>query len=188
VLALENEVVFGVVQKLGLRLTHDDEGRLAARRATDVEALRRLMGVEGGKPALPPPDVRQPPTPGGSSWMEPAAAWAADVDPAEHDIVAFLERYRVATESGDVGALSTMYAAFSEAQRAALASYYAGVRDLRVTIDNVVVAVVGGEAVVSYSRTDDFVDARTSRPMHVALRVTKTLARKDGAWVLTAGK
>jgi hypothetical protein len=120
--------------------------------------------------------------------MEPAAAWAADVDPAEHDIVAFLERYRVATESGDVGALSTMYSAFSDAQRAALTSYYAGVRDLHVTIDNVVVAVVGGEAVVSYSRTDDFVDARTSRPMHVALRVTKTLARKDGAWVLAVGK
>jgi glycerate-2-kinase len=81
-----------------------------------------------------------------------------------------------------------MYAIFTEAQRAALASYYAGVRDLRVAIDNVVIAVVGGEAVVSYSRADDFVDARTGRTMHVALRVTKTLARKDGAWVLTAGK
>jgi TolB-like protein len=187
VLGLENEVVFGVVQKLGLHLTADDEGRLAARRATDVEALRRLMGIEGGKPALgPPPATRERPMPDGSSWIGPGSAWAAD--PAERDIVAFLERYRVATESGDIEALSTMYAVFTDAQRAALASYYAGVRDLRVSIDNVVVAVVGGEAVVSYSRTDDFVDVRTGRAMHVALRVTKTLGQKDGAWVLTAGK
>jgi TolB-like protein len=189
VLGLENEVVFGVVQKLGLRLTADDEGRLAARRATDVGALRRLMGVEGGKAALaPPPGVPRPPSPDGSRWIGPGNAWAADADPAERDIVAFLERYRRATEAGDVRALATMYATFTEAQRAALASYYAGVRDLRVAIDNVVIAVVGGEAVVSYSRTDDFVDVLTGRPMHVALRVTKTVARKDGAWVLTAGR
>jgi TolB-like protein len=189
VLGLENEVVFGVVQKLGLHLSTDDEDRLAARRATDVEALRRLMGVEGGKAALgAPPVIPRPAAPDDSSWLGAGAAWAADADPAERDIVAFLERYRLATETGDVTALSTMYAIFTEAQRAALASYYAGVRDLRVAIDNVVIAVVGGEAVVSYSRADDFVDARSGRTMHVALRVTKTLARKDGAWVLTAGK
>lgn len=190
VLGLENEVVFGVVQKLGLRLSPDDEGRLAARRATDVEALRRLMGIEAGaKPALaPPPGAGQPTAPDGSSWIGPASAWAADPDPNERDIVAFLERYRVATQTGDVDALSTMYVTFTDAQRAALTSYYAGVRELKVAIDNVVIAVIGGEAVASYSRTDDFVDVRTGRPMHVALRVTKTLARKDGAWVLTAGK
>jgi TolB-like protein len=184
VLRLENEVVFGVVRKLGLRLTADDEGRLATRRATDVEALRRLMGVEGGKPAGPSaPAV--PASPDDSSWIAPRAAWAGDSDAAERDIAAFLDRYRRATETGDITALATMYDVFGDAQRAALASYYAGVRDLRVTIDNVVIAVVGGEAVVSYSRTDDFVDVRTGRPIHVALRVTKTLARKDGAWVLT---
>jgi hypothetical protein len=102
--------------------------------------------------------------------------------------VIFLEGYRLATEAGDIAALGTMYATFTDAQRAALTSYYSGVRDLRVAIDNVVIAVVGGEAVVSYSRTDDFVDVRTGRPMHVSLRVTKTLARRDGAWVLTVGK
>jgi hypothetical protein len=186
VLGLESEVVIGVVQKLGLELTADDEGRLAARRATDVEALRRLMRVEGEKTA--PPGAVHPPTPDGSSWMSPRSAWAGDAEPDERDIAAFLERYRRATEAGDVATLATMYAAFTEAQRAALVAYYAGILGLRVAIDNVVIAVVGGEAVVSYSRTDDFVDTQTGRPMHVALRVTKTLARKDGAWVLTAGK
>jgi hypothetical protein len=53
--------------------------RLAARRATDVDALRRLMGVEAGKAALKPPD------PGSRdarrSRLGPASASAADVDP-----------------------------------------------------------------------------------------------------------
>jgi TolB-like protein len=189
VLGLESEVVFGVVQKLGLRLTADDENRLAARRATDVDALRRLMGVEGGKAALvAPPDIPPRPAPDGSSWIGPATAWGADVDPGERDIAAFLERYRQATEAGDVPGLATMYATFTDAQRTALTTYYASVRNLRVAIDNVVIAVVGDEAVVSYSRTDDFIDVITGRPMHSALRVTKTLLRKDGGWVLGAGK
>ncbi|MGH7893776.1 MAG: DUF4440 domain-containing protein, partial [Candidatus Binatia bacterium] len=187
VLALENEVVFGVIEKLGLRLTPEDEGRLAARRATDVEALRRLMRVEGGKPA-PPSGPATPPAPERSSWIVPRDASAGEEGVADREIAAFLERYRRATEAGDVAALATMYATFTPAQRAALLGYYASVRDLRVTIDNVEVAVVGDEAVVSYSRTDDFVDVPTGHPMHVALRVTKTLARKDGAWVMTAGK
>ena len=185
VLGLESEVVFGVIQKLGLRLTVEDEGRLAARRATDVEALRRLMRVEGQKVAPGSPGGSPSP---GSSWIGPDSAWAGDADPAEREIVAFIERYRRATEAGDIEALATMYATFPDEQREALASYYKGVRNLRVTIDNVETAVVGDEAVVSYSRTDDFVDGWSGRPMHVALRVTKTLVRKDGAWVLTIGK
>jgi ketosteroid isomerase-like protein len=63
-----------------------------------------------------------------------------------------------------------------------------GIKDLKVSIDNVDIAVVGDEAVVSYTRTDDFVDARTGRPMHVAVRLTKTLKQDQGAWKLAGGK
>jgi TolB-like protein len=187
VLAVENEVVFGVIEKLGLRLTPEDENRLAARRATDVDALRRLMRVEGGKPA-PPSGPVAPPTPPRSSWFGPRDASAGEDGVADREIDAFLERYGRATETGDVAALATMYATFTPAQRAALVSYYASVRNLRVTIDNVEIAVVGDEAVASYSRTDDFVDVPTGRPMHVALRVTKTLARAGGGWVFATAK
>lgn len=48
--------------------------------------------------------------------------------------------------------------------------------------------MVGNEAVVSYTRTDDFADARTGRPMHVTVRLTKVLKRQDGEWKLAAGK
>ena len=185
-LSLQHEVIVGVIETLGLHLSAEDERRLAARRATDVEALRHLLEVEGGKPALSRPGT--PPGPNGSSWFGPRAAFAAEDEPVQPDIVAFLDRYRRATEAGDVAALASMYTEFPAEQRAALERYFAGVRNLRVTIDNREVAVVGHEAVVSYSRTDDFVDARTGRPMHVTVRVTKTLGRADGGWVFAAAK
>ena len=47
--------------------------------------------------------------------------------------------------------------------------------------------MVGNEAVVSYTRTDDFVDARTGRPMHVAVRLKKILRQQNGEWKM-AGK
>jgi ketosteroid isomerase-like protein len=62
------------------------------------------------------------------------------------------------------------------------------VRDLKISVDNPDIAVVGDEAVVSYTRTDDFVDARTGRPMHVAVRLTKILRQQpNGEWKM-AGK
>lgn len=185
-LALQNEVIVGVIDKLGLRLTSEDERRLAARRATDVDALRHLLEVEGGKPVpVPPHPTTNPPAPN-TSWFGPASAWADDDEVVRRDITAFLEGYRRATEAGDIAALAPMYADFSAEQRSALVRYFAGVRSLRVAIDNVEIAVVGDEAVTSYSRIDDFVDAKTGRPLHVAVSVTKTLTRARGGWVFAA--
>jgi ketosteroid isomerase-like protein len=81
-----------------------------------------------------------------------------------------------------------VYDEFSPDQQAAQQRYFENIRDLKVAIDHVDVAVVGDEAVASYTRTDDFVDARTGRPMHVTVRLTKILRRSDGTWKLAGGK
>jgi ketosteroid isomerase-like protein len=109
-------------------------------------------------------------------------------DEALPEIEAFLEQYRRATEARDVAALGAMYVAFSPEQRAALERYFGGVRDLRVAIDHIEAAVVRDEAVVTYARTDDFVDVQTGRPGHVAVRLTKTLSRVDGRWLFAASR
>jgi ketosteroid isomerase-like protein len=62
------------------------------------------------------------------------------------------------------------------------------VRDLRIAFDNIDVAVVGDEAVVSYTRTDEFADTRTGRPMRVSVRLTKVLRREAAGWKLARGK
>lgn len=87
-----------------------------------------------------------------------------------------------------MAALAALYAKLAPEQQAAQQRYFENVRDLKIGIDNVGVAVVGDEAVVSYTRTDDFADARTGRPMHVSVRLTKVLRRQHGSWKLAAGK
>ena len=184
-LALESEVISGALEKLDFRLSEEEQKQLAARRASNVEALRRLLEVEGERPTPPsaPPSEGVPaPARDPASWLGPRTAWADDEAAIRAAVMAFLERYRRATEAGDMPALGAMYAEFSTDQRAALERYFGSARDLRVTIGNVDVATVGDEAVVSYSRMDDFVDVPTGRSMHVTVRVTKTLRRTGSEW------
>jgi ketosteroid isomerase-like protein len=154
-----------------------------------MEALRLLLEAEGGAPHDAPP--RKPPGPDSALpwWLAAVvpgvgAAQAADGADAQTngEILAVLDRYRRATEARQIQAVAAVYAEFSPEQQAAQQRYFDNVRDLRVGIDHVDIAVVGDEAVVSYTRTDDFADARTGRPMHVTLRLTKLLRRQRGEW------
>src|SRR5207245_10758587 len=104
-LRVESEVILGAIEKFDVRLTEEEKERLAARRESDVDVLRRLLAIEGGTPVPPAgaPSERVPaPDPG--SWLGPRAAWADDEAVVQAAIMAFLERYRAATEAGDVTA------------------------------------------------------------------------------------
>jgi TolB-like protein len=187
-LALENELLMGVITKLHVRMSDDDERRLAARRTVDPDALRRFLDTEGAgaAPAAPPqPPRRDEPSSRRWPWLGPRAAWA---DEARAAIMALVEDYRRALEARDVAALGTMYETFLPEQRALLERYFASVRDLKVRLLDVDVAVVGDEAVVSFTRVDDFVDVPTRRPQHLSVRVTRTLRRADGTWRFARGR
>ena len=188
-LTLETDLVLGVIASLPISLSADEERRLAARRATDLDALKRLLDVEGESEPPSPPPAPTGGTDDGHSWLRDLLAPdEARADDTLREITAFLEQYRRATEAHDVDALAAMYTSFSPAQHAALERYFAGVRDLRVVIDHVEAAVIGEEAVVSYTRTDDFVDVQTGRPGHVSVRLTKTLRRVDGRWLFASAR
>jgi TolB-like protein len=185
-LALESEVVLGVIHKLGIPLSMDDEHRLAEGRTTDPEALRRFLQAE---PEQQPPRQSEP----GHGPDEPSSEWegfgegTAWADEASAAVAAFLEEYRQATEARDTTRLAAMYEAFSPEQRAGLERYFQGVRDLRVVLDHVDIVVIGDEAVSSYTRNDDFIDVSTGRPQHVTSRLTRKLRRADGRWRFAAG-
>ncbi len=194
-LEVQNRLALGVISHLNLPVTEEEKRTLLAEQTTNVDALKLLLEAESGAaPARPKP---APPAQSGQPrsalprWLAGAASLASRRALAADDrseILAVLEVYRRATETKELQALAAVYADFPPEQQAAQQRYFENVRDLHVNIDNVDMAVVGDEAVVSYTRTDDFLDARTGRPMHVAVRLTKTLRRVDGTWKMAGGK
>jgi ketosteroid isomerase-like protein len=175
-----------VIARLDLPITADERKMLLAQQNTDVDALKMLLEAEGGAAPAPP----KPPGPGTSLWrrlewiVEPDAAWADD----RADITTMLEAYRRATEAHEMTAVAAAYVEFSPDQQAAQQRYFDSVKDPKIVISDVDAVVVGDDAVVSYTRTDDFTDARTGRPVHVQVRLTKNLKRTAGGWKLAAGK
>jgi adenylate cyclase len=194
-LEVQNRLAFGVISHLNLPVTEEEKRTLLAEQTTNVDALKMLLEAESGaapKPAKPAgPAQSGQPRSALPRWLAdalplaPRRALAAD---DRSEILTVLEAYRRATETKELQALAAVYAEFPPEQQAAQQRYFENVRDLRVNIDNVDMAIVGDEAVVSYTRTDDFSDARTGRPMHVSVRLTKTLIRVDGTWKMAAGK
>jgi adenylate cyclase len=189
-LDLQNKMALSVISRLNVPVTEEEKQQLFARRNTNVDALKMLLEAEGAG-AQPTPD---PPQSGLPRWLAavtvlgPTEARADDTTESRAAILDVIERYRRATEARDLAALAALYKQFSAEQQAAQERYFENVRDLKVAIDNPEIAVVGDEAVVSYTRTDDFTDARTGRPMHVAVRLTKVLTHTDDGWRMAAGK
>ena len=186
--ALQSDLARAVIDRLGLVLTVADVRRLEAYRTNDAEAYRRLLETGEATVAIPPPPALEAPPREPESWLAPRSAWAGELDAARAEVAAFLERYRKTIEARDVDALAMFYVEFPSDQRVALARYFADAPDLRVTLDDVDVNVAGDEAVVTYTRTDVFVDAQSGREMRVMTRPTKLLRRQDAAWRLAPGR
>jgi TolB-like protein len=184
-LALERDLVAGVVARLDLPLSPEERARLAAGRTTNADALRRLLDAEGA-PRIEPPPPTESGEPHSAPWdLGPRSAHAGEPDA---EVMALLREYREATERRDVEGVAALYVDLSAGQRAALERFFANVRDLKVAIDRVDALVVGDEAVVNYTRTDDFIDVPTSQPQHVSVRLTKSLRRVGGRWRFTAAR
>ena len=193
--SLQNNLALGVIARLNLPVTAEEKKTLLAQENTNIEALKMLLEAERGaaksSPTASPESGAEAPHSALPQWFARygslAAPALADEAPAEAAVKDVLERLRRATEAREVQALAALYTEFPPDLQAAQQKYFENVRELRIAIDHVDIAVVGDEAVVSYTRTDDFVDARTGRPMRVAVRLTKTLRREDGAWKLIGG-
>ena len=186
-LTLQTKMTEGVIARLDIPITQEERRTLLAQQNTDVEALKMLLEAEGGGGGAAPP---APPGPGSSLWrwlaqtVDATPAWADD----RTDIAAVLERYRQATEARDVTAIGAVFLAFTAEQQAAQQRYFDNAKDMKVTIADIDAVVVGDEAIAGYTRTDDFTDARTGRPMHVQVRLSKTLKRTEEGWRIAPGK
>ena len=125
-------------------------------------------------------------------WLRADVAWA-DEAPAqsrtpEEEIRQALEKYQQAYQKRDLAMLEDVYETFTTAQRQANTEYFQNTRDLRVTIQDVHITVSGDEAAVSYTREDEFIDAKTGKKVKLDARLTKIFVRQDGGWKMTIGR
>jgi TolB-like protein len=105
----------------------------------------------------------------------------------EEEIHWMLEVYRQAYEKKDLHLLDTVYVTLAPAQKDANLKYFQNTKNLRVRIRDVDIAVKGDEAVVSYTREDQFLDTKTGQGVKLETRFTKLLERKDGTWKIVVG-
>jgi len=184
---LQEQLTLAVITQLKLPVTEEEKAMLLAKRGADTDALRALLEAEG----VTDGQANSPQSSGaGWHWLSGLAesigarpAFAED-DEAQVAVRSAIEQYRQAIEQRRIDALSAIYTEFPPEQQLAQQRYFDNVRDLKVAIENIDVAVIGDEAVASYTRVDDFIDSRTGRPIHVSVRLTKILRKHDTIWKL----
>ncbi len=119
------------------------------------------------RPPVPTPNVREE---------------VAKADP-RGEAQAWIEAYCMAFQKKDTDALIALGHLSGQGEAARLREALSSMTDLKVSCSNPSVRVSGDQAVVSFDRTDRWIDPRGA-PMERALpRITKNLHKNDGRWV-----
>ena len=192
---LQRRLARDAVERIDLPVTPEEQIRLAQGRDTDEDdVFLRILAAEGSVQAPAPTPV---PESGDDQsrilpdFFLPSSAHAQEPPSTADDEAAvreLLSRYRAAMEGADPEAIRALFVDLSPEQAAAQERYLASVSDLRLELSDIDVAVAGDDAIVSYTRTDDFTDRRTGRNMNASVRLTKRLVRRDGEWKLVGGR
>lgn len=191
---LQKRLVLSMLRRLKVRLSPEEGESIRTETNTDVDAYRLLLEAEGlaepspageqtqAAPTAPGPQSRSDLSLGRIARLLALAGVAeAEEDPAGQAAV-FLERYRQAVEAKDVERVAALYVSFSERQRRALAGYFATAPDLRIKLTNVKIAPDESGLAVTFTRRDEFTDAKSGRPVQLEVRLTKVLVQEDGEW------
>jgi TolB-like protein/ketosteroid isomerase-like protein len=176
---LEHELALRAVRLLGVLPTDQEVRAALADRGNDTLRVYRLFKDTLGEPQPSTPADGQPP-PGSSGLPWTAVAYAADVD--EIAIRDLLARYADALSTRNLDALAAVQDTVSDAQRAALRSYFDALEALDVQVRDVDVLVDGDEAIATFTREDRVRDRRTHRSMRLEVRVAGTLRRTATGW------
>lgn len=183
---MQNDAAIAVMKALKIPVDEVEVRKLLARRTNDrLEDYKLLTESMGGvvaeEPARKDPRSQIP-------WRSllgsvgPRAALAATG--AEQEIRTLLDRYRSALEAEDLAQVEALHAALPDPMRQALTRYFQNATRLKVQFSKVDILVEGDEALATFTRTDDFLDGETGLPVHLEVRVSNTVEKRDGAWKL----
>ena len=205
---LQQELAVKVIRTFHPSTQSEDVPRIAsAPAAPSLDTYKLLMeaenesedlasALEEGKSSLLRPDpigygsiLRWLGTKTGPSFARADENGSVDDGPLpQKQIKELLEIYRLAYEQKSLDLLTGVYEVMSDKQRAARVRYFENTTDLQVAIQDVRIAVRGNNAIVSYTREDQFTDKRTGKGVKVDVRLTKSLARIEGQWKIIRKK
>jgi ketosteroid isomerase-like protein len=177
---MQNQAAIRVARALQVNVTPDEASKILASRTNDTMDSYKLLTEQMGGMGDVEPAAPHPKSPGAWELVAPAVAWADAGDEAA--VRTLLEQYRKALESKDLQALTGLYVVMSDGVRDALSKYFANADSLKIQFSNLDIMVEGDEALATFTRSDDFKDARSGRDMHLEVRVSSVVAKQDNAW------
>ena len=184
---MQNDAALGVMRTLKVPVDAEIARLIAGRTNAQLEDYKLLTESMGG--GVGPvsrdnePHSRRP-----GAWRQHFALVEAFAAADEHDIVALLEQYRLALEAEDLERVEALHVALPEPMRDALQKYFQNADRLRIRFFDVDVLVAGDEALATFTRSDDFVDAASGNPVHLEVRVSSVVGRQAGGWKLVGLK
>lgn len=204
---LQKQLVLSMLRRLRVKVSAEEGASIQTRTNTDVDAYRLLLeseGVVGSTPETNPTQSSQPtgeprselgPTPLSRWWgIFSSAALAVEAPPTagettvDSEVRAVLEEYRRALEDKAIDRVASLYASFSARQREALRGYLEAATQLSIELDDITVTPHGIDVMVAFTRRDSFIDRESEKPVHLEVRLTKTLVRQNGAWKIASGQ
>jgi TolB-like protein len=205
---LQKQLVLSMLRRLRVQVSPEEGASIQTRTNTDVDAYRLLLeseGVVGANPESSPTQSSRPSqddprsklesTPLSSLWdffsgIALAAETPTTASPTtvEEQVRNMLEEYQKALEEKAIDRVAALYASFSARQRDALRGYLDAATNLAVEIDDVTVTPHGIDIMVAFTRRDSFIDRESEKPVHLEVRLTKTLVRINGAWKIASGQ
>jgi hypothetical protein len=180
---LVGQAALNLLRVLGISVSTEKAKAIAKTRGIDAatQATQAFFAIGVPAPAAPTtPDTH------GILWpplLSPRAAFAGD----ETALQTLLTSYCTAMQSRDREQVARLQELTPE-QLEALDRYFAAAPDLTVQCRDVQVLRFGEEALVTFTRRDDFTDANTYRPSHIEVRLSAECRLTNGEWRIVAFK
>ena len=130
--------------------------------------------------ALPVVASPPPPAPAPSSSPAPPPATVENPVAAVNDL---LTRYKAALEARDLGALKQIWPGLGGRQEAAIKAEFENARAIGVTLNAITPSIASNTATVT-CRRDYVVTTADRKTLKTATRMTMTLDRKNGTWLI----
>jgi len=107
---------------------------------------------------------------------------AAMKSTSEADRVTAVNELAKVPHAKTLARLAPLHVEFTDKIRDAFVTYFATVKALKVEFADLDIDVAGDEALATFTRRDDFTDARTGSPVHFEVRLSSIMSKQDGQW------